>query len=136
MLQNTKTLLENKQITKNDGCEQKWIDFLCSHGNKLEYIEIEKQSKGAIFAIMEYRRLLRSRGLGNIPFITLNTAHVKKDYIKLHTLLQELFLEVITESQFKFILEQINNANDGMIKLYDSHMQDKNKRILNRIMFV
>ena len=136
MLQDINTLLLNKQIAKNDGYEQVWIDFLCSYGSRLEYIEIEKQSKGAMFAIMEYRRLLRSRGLGNIPFITLNTAHVKKDYIKLHTLLQELFLEAISENQFQYILEQIDNVNDGVEKLYDRHMQDKNKRILNRVMFV
>lgn len=136
MLQNTRTLLENKQFNENSEYERMWVEYLFGYGNKIEYEQIARGSKNAMFSIMEYRRLLRSRGLGNIPFITLNTAYIKRDYIKLHSLLQELFLEVVTESQFQFILEQINNANDGMIKLYDSHIQDKNKRVLNRVLFV
>lgn len=119
-----------------DKYHENWVDFLCSKGNRHEYQQVEEKSKSAMFAIMTYRRLLRSRGLGNIPIITINTAHTQENYIKLHSLLQELFLEYITEDQFEYVLNELEQVENGIAKLYEKHLQDKNARILNRVLLL
>lgn len=131
MLTINKTL-QTRQEMEIEECNQEWINFLCNYGNRLEYQQIASKSKNAMFAIMAYRRLLRCRGLGNIPLIALNTAYIQRNYSRLHTLLQELFLEIIPDSKFDFILNQLDSTDDGMVKLYNKHLQDKNKRALNR----
>lgn len=133
MLTINKTL-QTRQEMEIEECNQEWINFLCNYGNRLEYQQIASKSKNAMFAIMEYRRLLRGRDLGNIPLIALNTAYIQRNYSRLHTLLQELFLEAIPCNKFKFILEQLDSTDDGMVKLYNKHLQDKNKRALNRVL--
>lgn len=115
---------------------QQWMEFLCNYGNRLECQQIESKSKGAVFAIMEYRRLLKNRGFGNIPFIALNTAYTQKDYSRLHSLLQELFLEPISKEQFNYILDRVNGSEDGIIKLYNKHIEDTDKRVLNVILIM
>ena len=100
-------------------------------GDRLEYERITQKSKGAVFAIMKYRRLLRSQGLGNVSFITLNTAYVNKNYIRLHSLLQELFLEVIDKSRFDYTLDKLNKVENGLEKLHTRHQDDRNLRILS-----
>lgn len=119
-----------------DKHHENWVNFLCSKGSHHEYQQVEEKSKSAMFAIMAYRRLLRSRGLGNIPIITINTAHTQENYIKLHSLLQDLFLEYITEDQFEYTLNEIEQVEDGITKLYEKHLQNKNARILNRILLL
>lgn len=113
---------------------QQWISFLCKHGSTIEYKKIEYESRSAVFAIMKYRRLLRSRSLGNISFLALNTAHIQKNYIKLHSLLQELFLEAIDDTQFDFILNKINNTENGISKLYHRHKEDTNLRVMSIVL--
>ena len=135
MLTINKTL-QTRQEMEIEECNQEWINFLCNYGNRLEYQQIASKSKNAMFAIMEYRRLLRGRDLGNIPLIALNTAYIQINYNRLRNLLQELFLEIISEEQFNFILEKLNSIEDGIKKLYDRHMQDRNKRILNVVLIL
>lgn len=113
-----------------------WEKLLCVYGGGIEYHKVRLESKNAMFAIMRYRRLLRSRGLGNISFIALNTAYTQRDYIKLHNLLQELFLELITKEQFEYVLREIDKTENNMTKLYEKHMQNKNARILNRVLLL
>ena len=113
-----------------------WKNYLCNLGSRLEYEQIAQKSKSAMFAIMKYRRLLRCRGLGNVSFIALNMAYTTKNYIKLHELLQELFLEVIGKKQFEYILNILDNTESGLEKLYDRHTQDKNLRILSIILIL
>ncbi|MGJ0846560.1 hypothetical protein ACR77J_07720 [Tissierella praeacuta] len=129
-MQNAKEIFQDNQFSKVVEYER-WIDFLCGYGNRLEYQQIEYESKNAMFATMKYRRILRGRDLGNVSFILLNTAYTQKDYIKVHSLLQELFLEPITNGQFEFILNKINGVQNGLQKLYEHHIQDKNVRILS-----
>lgn len=128
--------LQTRQEMEIEECNQEWINFLCNYGNRLEYQQIASKSKNDMFAIMEYRRLLRGRDLGNIPLIALNTAYIQINYNRLRNLLQELFLEIISEEQFNFILEKLNSIEDGIKKLYDRHMQDRNKRILNVVLIL
>lgn len=130
----TEKLLQTNQNYNVNEHDQKWIDYLCSYGNRLEYQQVRNESKNAMFAIMKYRRLLRGRGFGNIPFITLNTAYVLQDYIKVHSLLQELFLEPISDDQFDFILRKINSKDNGVMKLHERHLQDTGTRVLSIIM--
>lgn len=130
LLQNIRKISHGIQKNEVSEHQQQWIDLLCTYGNRLEYEKTNEQSKSAMFSIMKYRRLLRSRGLGNVSFIELNTAHIQRNYIRLHSLMQELFLEPISDSQFSYILDRVNNTEDGMLKLYDRHKQDTGTRIL------
>lgn len=119
-----------------DKYHENWVDFLCSKGDRHEYQQVELESKSAMFAIMAYRRQLRSRCLGNIPIIAINIAYTQENYIKLHSLLQELFLEYITEEQFRYVLDELGQVENGIVKLYEKHLQDKNARILNRVLLL
>lgn len=128
-MQNVKKTLLKENDRELTEFNQEWIELLCKYGNKIEYEKIASESRNAMFAIMKYRKLLKFRGMGNISFITLNTAYTLNDYTKLHNLLQELFLEVIGNEQLNYILEKINETEDGLHKLYTQHKQNTNKRI-------
>ena len=109
----------------------KWEVYLCSVGSREEYKQILEKNRNAVFAVMEYRRLLRNRGFSKIFFTTLNTAYIQRNYSKLYVLLQELFLEYISKPQFNYILEKIDSTENGLKKLYDRHQQNKELRILS-----
>lgn len=130
LLQNIRKMPHGIQKNEVSEHQQQWIDLLCTYGNRLEYEKTTEQSKSTMFAIMKYRRLLRSRGLSNVSFIELNTAHIQRNYTKLHSLMQQLFLEPISDSQFSYILDRVNNTEDGMLKLYNQHKKDVGMRIL------
>mgnify|MGYP000898967077 FL=1 len=125
---NTREIIP-KEHEEISSWNQEWIKLLCSYGSKIEYEQVTKGCENAMFAIMKYRKLLKFRGMGNISFITLNTAYTLNDYTKLHNLLQELFLENIGNEQFNYIINKINKTEDGLHKLYTQHKQNTNKRI-------
>lgn len=131
MLQDNKLFQAKDEVSEH---QQRWIEYLCSCGSRDEYQKIAEESKGAVFAIMKYRRILRSEGLGNVSFEAINTAHTQKDYIKLHRLLQELFLEPLSNVQFEFVVEKLDRIQDSLTKLYNRHMQDRNVRILSIVL--
>lgn len=99
----------------------RWSEYLCELGSEKEFKEILSESKNAMFATMKYRRELRSRGLGSPSFIELNTALMQNNYTRLHSLLQELFLEYLTQGQFQYVLDKINTTENGIEKLYNYH---------------
>lgn len=112
----------------------KWIELLCQHGNKKDFANIRYNSKCTTLAIMKYRRKLRECGYGNVSFIELNKAHSDKQYGKLHSLLEYMFLEPISLDWFEYAIDKIDNTVDGLNKLYNMHLQDKNVRILSIIL--
>lgn len=110
--------------------EINWIELLCDMGSINEFIGILDTSKSEILAIMKYRRLLRQQGKSDVSFIELNTAYVNKQHDKLHKLLEKMFIESISKPQFKFILSKIDNKDNGLQRLYDRHMEDKDLRVM------
>ncbi len=109
----------------------KWADYLCSLGDTAEYNQIKEESKNAVFAVMQYRKLLRNKGLGNVPYTTLNTAYTQQDYSRFTGLLQQMFLEVIDSNQFDYILKIINKTDNGLQKLYNKHLDNQDLRLLS-----
>lgn len=112
----------------------KWMSLLCKIGDINEFTDILSSSKSNALAIMKYRRILYQRGINNISFLEINTAYTNKQTDRLHKLLQEMFLEYISEGQFKFILDKINNKEGAIEKIYNRHLQDKGLRILTLIL--
>lgn len=123
---------ENLEKVTNDidECSANWIKHLCNLGNEHHYQKISMVSKSVLLGIMKYRRELRGQGVGNISFMELNTAYTEADNVKLHKLLEELFLEPLSKYQFDFILKKINKAEGTMIAFYNKHMEDVNKLAL------
>lgn len=111
-----------------------WMKLLCKIGDVNEFIDILSSSKSNVLAIMKYRRILYQRRINSISFLEINTAYTNKQTDRLHKLLQELFLEYISEGQFKFILDKINNKEGAIEKIYNRHLQDKGLRILTLIL--
>ncbi len=110
---------------------KKWAEYLCKIGDETEYQEVLSKSKNAVFAVMQYRKLLRNKGLGNVPYTTLNTAYTQQDYSRFTGLLQQMFLEVIDSNQFDYILEIINKTDNGLQKLYNKHLDNQDLRLLS-----
>lgn len=126
----TDVFLESLSVDKN----YRWIKLLCEIGNFIDFQDIWYDSKSEILAIMKYRRLLRQQGKTEVSFIELNTAYENKNNNRLHSLLERMFLESITQGQLEFILEKIDNTENGLNKVYDKHTKKKEARILNVIL--
>ncbi len=125
------TVLTDSEKGKNCNYIDKWANYLCFLGDTAEYNQIKEESKNAVFAVMQYRKLLKSRGLGNIPYTTLNTAYSQQDYSRFIELLQQMFLEIIDNNQFDYILEIINRTDNGLQKLYNKHLDNQDLRLLS-----
>lgn len=111
-----------------------WIELLCEIGHVEEFIEILHTSKSELLAIMKHRRILYQQGKGKVSFLELNTAYTNKQFDKLHKLLEKMFLEPISDGQFKLIIDRINRKEYGLEKLYNKHMEDKGLRILSVVL--
>ena len=122
---------------------ENWIDLL-TNGGKLdkqrEFEGVLANSKNTMFAIMEYRRLLRSRGRGQgITIKQLQICNVSEEEV-LQEVLQELFLEPIPISHISFFYENASKKYDNMMEamkeLYLRHKKDENKRFLNIVLTI
>lgn len=123
--------IAHEEYLINTNLNQCWINLLCKYGNKEEFNKINQESISTPLAIMKYRRILRGRGYGEISLAELNDAYINKKYKKLHTLLEVMFLEFIPDSKFDYILDKINNTEDGLQKLYNIHQEEKGTRVLS-----
>lgn len=108
-----------------------WAELLCKMGDIESFVYILQCSKSELLAIMKYRRILMREGKSKVSFIELDRAYSSKQYTRVHNLLEILFLEVVTKEWFEFIMDKIGNIEDGLMKLYDRHMEDNNLRILS-----
>lgn len=113
--------------------EKKWENLLIAYGSLDEYRVIIKYSKCVTLGIMRYRRVLRDRGVGNINLCELDKLLIDSEYKMLHSKLEYMFLEPISSEQFNFIINKISTISNGLEKLYNRHMEDKNLRILSAI---
>lgn len=126
--------LYNKEKHKKKHPIDEWIDLLCRYGSKEEFIDIFKETRNFTLAIMKYRKILYDRGFGNIPYMLLYQAYIQQNYNILHKLLQELFLEYIPKDQFQFILNKLKQRKENLAILYQKHLDNKQRRILNIIL--
>lgn len=127
-------LVKQYNAIKDRDYEYNWIGLLTQHGNKAEFIDIFKQTRNVTLSIMKYRNILFNRGYGNMPYKILHQVYIQQNYNMLHHLLQELFLEYITDDQFQFILDKLQQHKDNLYYLYQKHMNNKQRRILNIIL--
>jgi hypothetical protein len=109
-----------------------WIKFLINNNatQSKRFRNILLQNKSIVLALIEYRReLFDEEHRGNIKLESLQKAYDKKNYGMFRLLLQELFLEYINDSQFKYILYAM--TYNGWIPegIYNEHIKDKNNRI-------
>ena len=130
--------LAESALTIRDQIEQEisqehwnWAELLCKMGDIESFMYILQCSKSELLAIMKYRRILMREGKSKISFIELDRAYSNKQYTRVHNLLEILFLEVVTKEWFEFIMDRINSIENGLMKLYDRHMEDNNLRILS-----
>lgn len=119
---------------KYDDENYKWIELLCRYGSRKEFIKIYCNNISIPLAIMEYRRKLRDKGYGNVSFIELDKAYANKKYNILHTLFEKLFLEPISQEDFDYIINKLDQTKNGLQKLYNRYLEDKNIRILSIIL--
>lgn len=119
---------------KYDDENYKWIELLCRYGDRKEFIKIYCNNISIPLAIMEYRRKLRDKGYGNVSFIELDKAYANKKYNILHTLFEKLFLEPISQEDFDYIINKLDQTKNGLQKLYNRYLEDKNIRILSIIL--
>jgi hypothetical protein len=123
--------LDEKYLQNIDEVDRYWIGLLCKWGNREEFNKIVQHNINIPLAIMEYRENLRDNGRGNVSFLELNTAYINKQFKKLHKLFEVMFLEFIPNDHFDYILNKINNTENGLQKLYNIHLEDKGTRILS-----
>lgn len=129
--------MNTMQITseqKHNNKNSEWIELLCRYGNRNDFIKIYYNNISIPLAIMEYRRKLRDKGYGNVSFIELDKAYANKKYNILHTLFEKLFLEPISQEDFDYIINKLNQTKNGLQKLYNRYLEDKNIRILSIIL--
>ena len=124
--------LRNEPYLDLEESDRNWLKLLCSVGSSDEFDIINQGCKSTTLAIMKYRKVLRSRQTGE-SFLKINTAYVNKNQKELHKLLEYMFLEFIPVKQFGFILERINNKENGLLELYNRHTEDPDARILSLI---
>lgn len=116
--------------------EQQWASLLMTYGSQLVFKSIRDYSKCVMLAIMKYRRVLRESCVGNVSLLELESAYKNKDIKELHKLLEYMFLEPISNENFKFIIDRIyriDKIGSGIERLYKRHLEDKNLRILSLI---
>lgn len=111
-----------------------WINLLCKYGNTKDFDGVLQEKKCIPLTIMAYRKLLKKQKFCEVPFGKLKIAYMQKRYDTLHDLLQQLFLEPISQSQFEFILDKINITESGLQKIHNEHKKDMSKRILTIIL--
>lgn len=110
----------------------KYAHYLINkYDNREEFLNIYKNNKNIALAIMEYRQILRSKGYGNVSYDKLYEAYIKCDYNTLHSLLQEMFVEYITAEQFEFVLGKLKEKEDNLNMLYQKHIENRDRRLLN-----
>lgn len=120
---------------------KKWIELLTEgiEHKQIEFEDILANSKGTIFAIMKYRRLLtESRG----QVITLNDlldSQIKEEGHLIETL-QELFLEKIELAQVEYFYKKASEKYDDMSEafrvLYDRHIEDQGLRFMSIVLTI
>lgn len=111
-----------------------WINLLCKYGDTKDFEDISQEKEYIPLAIMTYRKLLKKQKLCEIPLDELEIAYMQKKYDTLRELLQQLFLEPISQPQFKFIIDKISITKSGLEKVHKEHKKDMSKRILTIIL--
>lgn len=129
---------EKRQI---DDLFQRWYELLIDGEleNMLEFEKIAETSISDALTIMKYRRILKSRGRGNIALSDLLDCQVKEESHLLNTL-QEIFLEPITIGQIEFFYkkasEKYNDMTEAFKVLYDKHIEDKGLRFMSIVLLI
>lgn len=111
-----------------------WAKLLCDIGDIDDFNNILKTSESGVLAIMKYRRMLSEDRAAYVSFIEINKCYTSQRYDKLHKLLEQLFIEPITDAQMNFILKKLNSKGNGLQKLYDKHTQNTNLRVMSVVM--
>ena len=101
---------------------------------KEEIIDIYINSPSLPVAIARCRRMIQHKTNNKIPYELLYKSYTKHDYNTLHSLLQEVFIEYITTEQFQFVLDKLNGDSSNLYKLYQKHLENRDRRLLNVIL--
>lgn len=133
MLKNEISYANRCQVEEFD---KRWIDLLCKYGNREEFYFINSKNNSTRLAIMQYREMLRNRGYGNVCIEELKETYDNKQYVRLHKMLEDMFLEPINENSFKYIIDELHKKDNSIEELFSKHLQDKNRRILTLILIL
>lgn len=120
-------VLESLNLNKN---QLLWAQLLCNFGNTKDFVTTYNCSASSELAIMKYRRYLHKENIAIVNKIDIYDLFNKKEDIKLHNLLQNLFLEVITNKDYKSLMLCINNDCKNLQNI--CNMQEKNKGLKMR----
>lgn len=116
--------------------DMEWVKLLVKYGDLSEFMSVKAKSINIPMAIMKYRKMLKDKGVGDISFFYLKEVYTNHEQVRLHNLLECMFLEPLTQKQFDYVLDKTNAVEGGIEKLYYKHKEDKNKRILNTTLII
>ena len=108
-----------------------WCSLLCYEGDSKDFLDILSIAKSEMLAVMKYRRSLMNGRKKPITCIELVKLHTSGELGELHKSLEKLFLEVIVEEHLEFILNKIDNSENGLQNMYDRHIDNNSLRIMS-----
>lgn len=114
---------------------ENWIDLLTENRSdkRVEFYCQTQDSISLSLAVMKYRRVLMNKGRGqDITLEELQNANSTE----LQELLQEMFLELVSEEDIKYFYESATrrgykNTTDAIEELYKRHKEDKDARFIS-----
>lgn len=111
-----------------------WASMLCNLGKAEDFIQIYKKSPSSEMAIMGYRRCLHNKGEVVVKEADLYGALKDDDDKKLHSLLQSLFLEIITQADYEYTIECIDGEYKNLQTIYSIHNENKDLKLRRVLM--
>lgn len=116
-----------------------WIIYLTGNDfNEVEtFLEHFRLAKGHFAgAIRRHKDYLRQQGRGNVKIESLENAVNENNINRLKELLEEMFLEPISDSIVEKTMDALHKNNKALNKLYELHKQQLNYRIQKLIKIV
>lgn len=108
-----------------------WADFLCSKGNIKDFLSIYNENviPRPELSIMKYRRYIHKNNTVIVRENDIYLSFKNKQPEKLHSLLQDLFLEVISEDDYILIQTCIGNNCNNLKLIYNTHNSNQGLKI-------
>lgn len=128
-----------KRLCKNTTGEnttkgEKWLELLLGGDNRQEFNHIKSESKTLLFALCKYKKILRQRSSrGTVPYTLIQSAYVERDINRIHTLLNELFLEYHTTNEISEFLELMEITNTTIEEIYNRHLLQPEDNIFSHL---
>ena len=95
--------------------------------NEFMFDNIYENKNNMVLAIMQFRKDLISKGRGDVKLIQLQNNIYDKD--RFAELLQELFLEYITEENIDHVINLSRDSIENLDKIYQKQQKNKNYRL-------